>query len=102
MASDSFTLARSEGQEYRLVREGDGLALNRATDDAGEDELLGVLDRDRTRELLLWVGGEGTVTAVFDGPMANEIKKASQELALPEQAIVWNAVKLFLEVGDQH
>lgn len=102
MASDGFTLAHSDGQEYRLVRDGDGLTLNRAADDAGEGEMLGALGRDRARELLLWVGGEGTVTAVFDGPMANEIKKASQELALPEQAIVWNAVMLFLEVGDQH
>ena len=103
MAFDRFTLAEGVVGSYWLNRDGEDLLLyNGSTKKTSDPEVLGRLDRDRVRELLIWATGEGAVTAVFEGPMANEIKKASGELGISEQMIVWNAVKLFLEVGSEH
>ena len=103
MAFDRFTLAESAGGSYWLNRDGEDLRLvSGSPKNASGQEELGRLDKDRVRELLIWARGEGAVTAVFEGPMANEIKKASDELGISEQMIVWNAVKLFLEVGSDH
>jgi hypothetical protein len=49
---------------------------------------------------LIWADDEGTVTTVFNGPMANEIKKSAQELAITEEMFIWHAVKLFMDVGS--
>ncbi len=32
--------------------------------------------------------------------MANEIKKAAKDLGMPENMIIQNAVKLFLDIGS--
>ena len=99
MGTEKFELGGEAGHSYWLAREGDTLALYGGPAGASHGEALGRLDRGRIRELLLWAGGEGMVVTIMDGPMANEVKKASDELGLSEQMIVWNAVKLFLEVG---
>ena len=103
MAFERFTLAESEEGSYWLARDGEDLLLYSGSQKTASDQdVLGRLDRDRVRELIIWARGESAITAVFEGPMANEIKKASGELGISEQMIVWNAVKLFLEVGGQH
>ena len=99
MATERFDLAESGGWRHWLERDGDKLVLCRGQSHDSSREELGLLDRDRVRDLVLWAAGESVVTGLFDGPMANEIKKASAELGIPEQMVVWNAVKLFLEVG---
>ena len=99
MATERFELAEGDGWRHWLERDGDRLVLCRGRSRDSSREELGVLDRDRVRDLVLWTAGESVVTAMFDGPMANEIKKASAELGIPAQMVVWNAVKLFLEVG---
>ena len=99
MATDRFDLAESAELRYWLAREGDVLLLCTGSGDAPEPEVIGTLQQNRSRDLLLWAGGEGRVVAVLEGPMAADVKKAANELGLSEQMFVWNAVKVFLEVG---
>ena len=99
MVSDRFDLAESGGYCYWLARDGDTVLLCGAPVDSSRRDVVGKLDRKKLREMVLWAGGEGAVSALLEGPMANEIRKASKELGISEQMIVWNAVKIFLEVG---
>ena len=99
MASDRFELVNGNGYRYWLTRDGDALLLCGGSGDASDRQVLGRLERGRLRDLLLWAGGEDRVVAVMEGPMANETKKAAKELGISEQMIVWNALKIFLDVG---
>ena len=100
METDQFPIANLGEQRYWLAREGDDLVFCSQLDSDESHEVLGRLDRKTARDLLRWISPETIVTAVFEGPMAVRIKEASESLKLPEQAIIWNAVKLFLDIGD--
>ena len=66
---------------------------------SGEDEVLLGWDVDVLRNLLSWAAQETAVAAYFEGPMAHQIREHSRELAMTPEMFVWNAVKLFIEVG---
>ena len=99
MAIEKFDMGGKPGHSYWLTHDGETLTLNVGPDNMAHGEALSRLDRNRIRELLSWAGGENMVVTIMDGPMANEVRKASDELGISEQMIVWNAVKLFLEIG---
>ena len=100
MQKDQFPIANFDGKRYWLTREGDDLVFCRQLDSDENHEVLARLSRETKRSLLTWLSSETLVTAGFEGPMAVRIKEASESLKLPEQAIIWNAVKLFLDIGD--
>lgn len=100
MNSDRFLLGRHEGYVYELVREGNDFTLTRSAEGSAQ-EVVATLSRERVRDMVFWMASEGRVTTVFEGPMANEIRKASRELGLSEQMVIWNAVKLFLDIGAE-
>ena len=100
MPKARFNLNTSDFKHYWFERTNDGVSLNHSTESLHGGEDLVTIGLEELRNLLIWSDDEGTVTTVFTGPMANEIRKSAQELAITEEMFVWNAVKLFMEVGS--
>lgn len=100
MSKARFHLKAANTGRYWCERTDDGVLLNRTIDDQPGGEALVAVGLEELRSLLVWADDESTVTAVFTGPMANEIRKGAQELAITEEMFVWHAVKLFMDVGS--
>ena len=102
MPIKKFTLTETCGLQHWLEHDGNRILLCRDDQNCSPSRRnLGVLDRDRIWDLVQWATADNTVTAMFEGPMAVEIKKTSDQLGISEQMVIWNAVKLFLEVGER-
>ncbi|MCL0099445.1 hypothetical protein M1O55_01055 [Dehalococcoidia bacterium] len=100
MPEARFDLNASDINCYWFEKTNGGVSLNQTADNSAGGEDLLTIELEELRNLLIWADDEGTVTTVFNGPMANEIKKSAQELAITEEMFIWHAVKLFMEVGS--
>lgn len=101
MANEKLDLLDFAGFKYWLVRDADKVLLFRGPTNNPRQELAGRIETSKIREMVAWLGtDDAKVSASFDGPMANEIKKAARELGIPENMIIQNAVKLFLDIGS--
>lgn len=100
MPKARFDLNASGFRRYWCERTNDGVLINKSVGNQSEGEALVTIGLEELRNLLIWTDDESTVTTVFTGPMANEVRKGAQELAITEEMFVWHAVKLFLEVGS--
>ena len=100
MSAARFDLKTVDAGRFWCERTDAGVMLRGSADDQREGEAVVPIALDELRNLLVWADDESTVTAVFTGPMANEIRKGAQELAITEEMFVWHAVKMFMDVGS--
>ena len=101
MANEKLDLLDFAGFRYWLVRDADKVLLFRGPTNNPRQELAGRIEVSKVREMQAWLGADDTKLSVsFEGPMANEIKKAAKDLGMPENMIIQNAVKLFLDIGS--
>ena len=99
--SGSFDLSDKGGVLYWFVRDGDSLLFCRGITDSTDYIVLSRLDREKLRDLILWIGDDERMVTVMEGPMARETRKAAEEIGISEQMFVHNAVKIFLDVGAE-
>ncbi|MBM3934395.1 MAG: hypothetical protein FJ319_08860 [SAR202 cluster bacterium] len=100
MSNEKFDLLDFAGFKYWFVKDADKVLLFRGPSNNPRQEMAGRIEANRVRDLSQWLNTEDRLTATFDGPMANEIKKAAGELGIPETMVIQNAVKLFLDIGS--
>ena len=99
MERQTFEIESSATQTSWAELDSRRITIHRTALPSGEDEILLNWDVDVLRNLLNWAAQETAVTAYFEGPMAHQIREHSRELGMTPEIFVWNAVKVFIEVG---
>ena len=99
MQRQTFEIESSAIQTCWAELDSRRIAIHRTAHPSGEDEVLLDWDVDMLRNLLSWAAQDTAVTAYFEGPMAHQIREHSRELGMTPEMFVWNAVKVFVEVG---
>ena len=70
------------------------------TSGSEDGELVLELMTSTLRNVAIWSEEDISVSTIFTGPFASQIKESAKELGLTPEMLVWYAVKAFIDVGS--
>ena len=80
--------------------EGSSVGFFKISSESEDGELVLELMTSTLRNVAIWSDEDISVSTIFTGPFASQIKESAKELGLTPEMLVWYAVKAFIDVGS--